>query len=188
MSPKLKTSNGLSYYFFSHAVCVNCAELLTPEELIAMIGFKQLKESQPYPPRGRKADIIFDQDKFQLIVLKAKDWLVIADNWFYTLYHEARKRPVFEEIYKQFEVFTFTTGDRDWSYDFLYANKGTVIREFFVTGDSKISKDFGNRFSVELPFDKKRLDFDVIIPIAYHLGINFNEVNVSKIEYYEYVL
>ncbi|MEN0050069.1 MAG: hypothetical protein AAF806_23600 [Bacteroidota bacterium] len=182
-----KTSNGLLYYFFSHAICVKCAQSINAAKLISLIDFKEVRKSQPNIRKGNP-DAIFDQGKFQLLVLKTNNWLVIADNWFYTLYHEARKRPIFEKLYQQFEVFTFTTGDSDWSYDFLFADRGKVIREFVVTGDSKISKDFGVTFPVELPFDKKRLDFEVIIPIAYHLGINLDEVDVSEIEYYEYVL
>src|SRR4051794_24185869 len=52
------------------------------------------------------------------IIANDTQWTMIADDWFYTMYHMPSTRLAVELLAKDFDVFTCAVGDSDHSFEF----------------------------------------------------------------------
>jgi len=60
-------------------------------------------------------------------------WTLLADDWYYTLWHLPTTRPMLEELAQQCDVFACSVGDCDRSFDFVYYRDGRLVRKYVVT-------------------------------------------------------
>jgi len=55
-----------------------------------------------------------------LFVIRRDHWIQIMDNWGYHLWHNENIRIDIQNLAKSFEIFQYSIGDTDYSYDFSY--------------------------------------------------------------------
>jgi hypothetical protein len=106
------------------------------------------------------------------------EWTLIADDWFYTLWHLSGTRDVIAELGSRFELFACSVGDSDDSYDFVYYRGGELLRKHVVIDPrydgGVIQESFGAPLSGEGPagtLPKLQDYLPYVLGIARRLGI-----------------
>jgi hypothetical protein len=59
-------------------------------------------------------------------------WTMIADDWYYTLWHMPSTRPALQTLGQSCDVFACSVGDCDHSFDFVYYRGGRLVRRYVV--------------------------------------------------------
>src|SRR4051812_29631299 len=52
-------------------------------------------------------------------------WVMVADDWYYTLWHMPSTRPAIQALGQSCDVFACSVGDCDHSFDFVYYRGGS---------------------------------------------------------------
>jgi hypothetical protein len=111
------------------------------------------------------------------VIGDAGEWTLLADDWFYRLWHMPTTRPAIESLAKEGEVFAWSVGDCDQSFDYCLYRDGRLVRQYMVDSphfsDQVIRTDFGERLS----FESELLSSDLSIEekmnqFTSQLGIN----------------
>ena len=120
-----------------------------------------------------------------LFAIRRGNWVQIMDNWGYKLWHDKQIRKDVEQLSKSYEIFQFSIGDIDYSYDFAYYKNGVLKRKFAIEADHPseeiIKENFGSSLKGESETKKYREPFDKIRPITNSIGIPF-EHDLNEIE------
>lgn len=59
-------------------------------------------------------------------------WTVLADDWYYTLWHRPETRPTIASLGASWDVFACSVGDTDRSFDFVHYRGGRLVRRYVV--------------------------------------------------------
>lgn len=114
-----------------------------------------------------------------LFVIHDRDWVQVADNWRYLLWHSRRFRARVDALAGSHELFTWWIGDADNSYGFSYHRDGRLVRERAGDDDRRTplrtTVDYGEPLSGEpQPWPDHADDIrpELLHGIAEALGIN----------------
>jgi hypothetical protein len=104
------------------------------------------------------------------ILCDSGNWLMLADDWHYTLWHMKTTRPAMEALGTSHELYTCMVGDCDRSFDFVHYKQGRLARKYVVASphfsDRRVVEDFGT----PLPGEAALLRND-----GYNIGIELAE-------------
>lgn len=102
-------------------------------------------------------------------------WTMVADDWYYTLWHMASTRPAIEELGRSCDVFAGSVGDCDHSFDFVYYSGGRLIRRYVVADPDfrggKVVEDTGTPLLGEAAAFGEADELDIVLGVAASLGI-----------------
>ncbi len=125
-----------------HFVCVRDDQVLGDGRLLDVFGISSFQRLIGKKPLGHYA-VIFD----------AEDWTVVADSWYYNLWHSPRKRSAVEVLARDYELYVCSVGDCDLSYAFEYHKAGQLRRKRVVESprfsDQIVTVDLGTPLVAE---------------------------------------
>jgi hypothetical protein len=106
------------------------------------------------------------------------EWTMIADDWFYTLWHMSSTRPEIEVLAGECDVFACSVGDCDRSFDFVYYRDGRLVRKYVVADPhfqgGVVTEDFGDRLPGEAAAFTESDEVRIALGIAASLGIKID--------------
>lgn len=111
---------------------------------------------------------------------------MIADDWYYTLWHMTSTRPAIALLGESCDVFACSVGDCDHSFDFLYYRDGHLVRRYVVADPDfrggRIVENFGDPLKGEETALKQDDELKIVKQIARSLGIKIdygeNEIRI----------
>lgn len=105
-------------------------------------------------------------------------WTMVADDWFYTLWHMPSTRQAIQELGQSCDVFVGSVGDCDHSFDFLYFRGGQLVRQYVVADPDfrggKVVENTGIPLSGEADAFGHEDELDIVLGVAASLGIKTN--------------
>jgi hypothetical protein len=106
----------------------------------------------------------------------AGDWTVIADSWYYLLWHWTRPPLAIDALARDYELYVCFVGDSDMAYAFEYHKNGTLRRKHVVDSpkfdDQIVTADFGEPLQAEADIWDRDIDDAIRIQLlAESLGI-----------------
>ena len=114
-------------------------------------------------------------------------WTLLADDWYYTLWHLPTTRPLLEELAQQCDVFACSVGDCDRSFDFVYFHDGRLLRKYVVADTNFRGRELFQNIGYPLPGEAAALEHadeaQVIQTIAANLGLRTRYAQ-SELRYY----
>lgn len=132
-------------------------------EILARFELSSYQRTTASSFRGRHA-----------IMCDAGDWTMLADDWYYTLWHMKTTRPAIEAIAEYHELYACSEGDCDRSFDFLHYHKGRLVRKYVVSSPSFSDRVVAHDFGTPLPGEAALLKddgYNIGIELAATLGI-----------------
>lgn len=130
-------------------------------ERFGLGGYKRVKSA----PRMLRYAIIADDGT----------WTLLADDWFYTLWHKKTTRSTIEKLAEQHDIFACSVGDCDRSFDFVYYQDGRLVRKFVVADPNfrggTVVENFGEPLPAEADAFKQNDELRIVLELAASLGI-----------------
>lgn len=130
-------------------------------------------------------------NQFEFYILPSDEWIVIMDNWWYSLYHLNKQYQFIDELGDDYEMFQFVVGDSDYSYEFKYHRKGKLVRHYEVSNSSykkrelKTEIDYGQKLKGEAEYLNEEGEYEKVLNIAYKQGVKLHE-DPTRIKSYLY--
>lgn len=118
------------------------------------------------------------------ILADGGEWTLIADDWYYTLWHLPSTRTTIAAIGQTCDVFACSIGDCDRSFDFIYYRDSQLVRRYVVEDPhfqgGVVVADFGEPLPGEAAAFKQADQLKLVLAIAASLGIKteFNERDI----------
>jgi hypothetical protein len=111
------------------------------------------------------------------VIANSGDWTVLADDWLYTLWHQPSKRTAIETLAEERDLFAWSVGDCDRSFDFYLYRCGQLVRKHVVESprftDQIVTADFGERLPSETELLASNLDISIKLDLLTRsLGID----------------
>jgi hypothetical protein len=102
-------------------------------------------------------------------------WTMVADDWFYTLWHMPSTRPALQELGRRCDVFACSVGDCDHSFDFAYYSQGRLARRYVVADPDfrggRVVEDTGTPLPGETTAFGGEDELRIVLGVAASLGI-----------------
>ena len=148
-----------------HGIFVRCAGMYADEYVLDRLGIEGFSRSDLNGGSGS-----------YLIVAEDTDWIHILDDFLFTLWHTRAVHESIPVLGQEHEVFTFSVGDADDSFDFAYYRGGRLIRKFVVVDDDYrggvVTEDVGTPLPVEAEAMSEDENLSKVHKIAQSLGID----------------
>ena len=117
------------------------------------------------------------EGKQYFFITEDSSWTYVMDDWYYSLWFEKGIRDRIKLLSGDFDIFTFSVGDSDNSFDFSYLQKGEYLRQYVVEDPTykggEVVINTGKPFPIEDQALAKQEPIDKVIMIAKSLGIVF---------------
>jgi hypothetical protein len=104
-----------------HFLFLRCAGRYSDAELLRRFGLPTYRLTKAAERLGRYAILADDGE-----------WTMIADDWYYTLWHMPSTRPTLAALGESHDVFACSVGDCDRSFDFVYYRGSRLVRKYVV--------------------------------------------------------
>ena len=162
MSNLFPMNNRLHAPYF---IFMRCAGEYSDADLLAKFGIRKYKRVAEPPQHGPHATF-FDSG----------DWTMLADDWYYTLWHMATTRPAIRRLSQFSDIYACSVGDCDHSFDFVYYQAGKLVRKYVVVADigtnnSNVVENTGKQLPGELEALKLDDQLETVLSISDALGI-----------------
>jgi hypothetical protein len=136
--------------------------LLSDEQILAHFGLNTHRYTPKLPPFSTYA-----------VIADLGDWTMLADDWLYQLWHLSSTRPAIQSLAKDRDVFAWSVGECDESFEYSLYQNGQMIRQYWVDSphyhDQVVSTDLGPR----LPFESELLAANLpIVEKMNRFGVN----------------
>ena len=118
----IRTSDGGIYTPFR--VWVRDGGLFCGGDISGLFGRPSYRKHRQVNEHGR-----------MILLDRIDDWLVVCDDWFYTLWNDPGTSRVIARLSRRFETATSCVGDADNSYSFCHLRDAKVIRDIDVHDD-----------------------------------------------------
>lgn len=139
---------------------------LSDEQILAHFGLGRYERVSLLPKTATYA-----------VITDAGDWTLLADDWLYRLWHMPTTRNAIESLGQKRDVFAWSVGDCDESFEYMFYRGGELVRQLTVDSpnysDQVVRRDFGDKLPLEselhdLPIEHKidRLCSDIGIVTA----------------------
>ena len=103
------------------------------------------------------------------------EWTMIADDWYYTLWHMPSTRPALEELGRSCDVFAGSVGDCDRSFVFVYYQSGRLVRRYVVADPDFRGGSVVENTGLPLPGEaaafREADELKIVLGVAASLGI-----------------
>src|SRR5262249_16334434 len=103
------------------------------------------------------------------------EWVMLADDWGYTLWHMPSTRPAIEEFGRTCDVFACSGGDCDCSFGFVYYSGGRLVRRYVVEDPhfrgGRVTENTGEPLTGEAIAFKETDELMIVLKVAASLGI-----------------
>jgi hypothetical protein len=148
-------------------IFIRCRKLYRDTEVLSHFGIGHYQRASDVTPHtyARYA-----------ILADAGEWTLIADDWYYTLWHMPGTRDAIAQLGKSFDIFACSVGDSDDSFDFVYYRDGRMVRKHVVVDpeyrDGVVKESFGSPLSGEYETGKLPDYLPYVLEIARGLGID----------------
>lgn len=115
------------------------------------------------------------RNHLNVVLADAGEWKLVADSWLYHLWNRPDRMHRLEELAKSNEVFAFSVGDCDLSYDFCHYANGALVRRFVVESpgysDQVVVENFGpNMIGEPSPAAGEAVKISELLNIGESLG------------------
>lgn len=128
---------------------------LSDEQVLAHFGLPAHRLTPSVPPFST-----------YVVLADLGDWTMLADDWLYRLWHLPTTRPAIASLARSRDVFAWSIGECDESFEYYLYTGGELVRQYTVDSphynDRIIRIDFGRRpsfetefFAGDLPIDRK---------------------------------
>lgn len=153
-------------------IFVKAQGLLDSAKLFSSLGVKVDKSS-------RTEMLPFAREKRfpppEVFYARLGEWGCVMDSFWYGLWHTKEVWINIERLGEKYEVFCFSVGDSDCSYDFAYYKDGKKVRELVIIdpeyNNPKVSVDFGDKLDGEKGTDING-SIKSLLNLGQSLGIN----------------
>lgn len=102
-------------------------------------------------------------------------WTMIADDWYYTLWHMPSTRPALQELGRSCDVFAGSVGECDHSWDFVYYSGGHLVRRYVVADPDfrggSVAENTGTPLCGETAAFAEEDELRIVLAVAASLGI-----------------
>jgi hypothetical protein len=133
-------------------------------DLLRLFG---LSTYQPSKPTNRRHRYVLFANK--------GPWTLIADDWWYTLWHMPSTRPTIATLGESCDVYACSVGDCDHSFDFVYYQNSRLVRQYVVVDPDFRSREVAENIGDPLPGESTAFQqfeaTDIVLGIANALGI-----------------
>ncbi len=123
-------------------IFVRCGHDLIADQILQKFGLSSYQRNKEVPLFQRYA-----------ILADADGWLLLADDWFYTLWHRSSTGTAISELAREYDLFACSVGDCDESFDFLYYESAQLIRKYVCIDPDfrggSVLEDFGEPMAGE---------------------------------------
>jgi hypothetical protein len=154
-------------------IFVRCAARCSDADVLRWFGLSTYCPTNSPRLHGRHA-ILADDGQ----------WMMIADDWHYTLWHMPTTRPTLQKLARSYDVFAGSVGDCDDSFDFVYYQRGQLVRRYVVDdpdfrGGSVVEITGAQLLGEAAAFGETE-QLKIVLSIAASLGImtNYTEHDV----------
>lgn len=136
---------------------------LSDKQILEHFGLNAYQSVAKLPPGSTYA-----------VIAEAGDWTLLADDWLYQLWHMPSTKNAIESLAKTRDVFAWSLGDCDQSYEYAVYRNGALVRQLVVDSphfdDQVVRLDIGEQLPFEsesqgLPIEQKMERF------CYNMGI-----------------
>jgi hypothetical protein len=139
---------------------------LTDEQILAQFGLTTYRYTKKLQPSSTYA-----------VIADAGEWTFLADDWLYQLWHLPSTRPAIESLATTRDVFAWSVGDCDQSFEYCLYRNGIRVRQYIVDSPSFSDQVIRVNFGEVLPFESELLSADLEITdkmnqFSAYLGIN----------------
>ena len=131
MSAPLVTDGNVHAPFF---VFARGGNLPTDQELLTRFDLGAYQAVDPSTVGSRPWIVIGHTD----------DWIVMADDWYYTLWHSERAAPRVGELATEWDVFTYRLPDADETFGFTFWRGESLVRSYEL-----VQRDWTDPVTVE---------------------------------------
>lgn len=155
-----------SYYF----IFLKCSGKFSDAELLQQFGLSAHSRTNAFP-----------SDCSYVLLADDGEWTLIADDWWYTLWHLPSTRTRIAAIGQTCDVFACSFGDCDRSFDFAYYHDSRLIRRYVVEDPhfqgGVVVENFGDPLPGEAAAFKEADQLKLVLGVAASLGIKteYNE-------------
>jgi hypothetical protein len=133
-------------------------------ELLRLLGLSAYRLTKSPQGLGRHAILAVDGP-----------WTMIADDWFYTLWHMPSTRPALHELGQSCDVFAASVGECDHSFDFVYYCGGRPVRRYVVADPDfrggSVVENTGEPLPGEAAAFRESDELRIVLGVAASLGI-----------------
>jgi hypothetical protein len=140
--------------------------LLSDKQILAHFGLHAYHSTAKLPPSSTYA-----------VITDAGDWTLLADDWLYQLWHMPSTRNAIKLLAKTRDVFAWSIGDCDQSFEYTIYRNGELVRQYIVDSphfdDQVVRIDFGDR----LPFESELHD----LPIEQKMDRFCSDIGINTI-------
>jgi hypothetical protein len=175
MASRLFLEDGLHAPYF---IFLQCAGRFTDSQLLTKFGLGRYQPATAEAAnRGRYAILADDGP-----------WKLLADDWYYTLWHLSETRPTIEALAQECDIFACSVGDCDRSFDFVYYHQSRLVRKYVVADPHFRGGVVVQNVGYPLPAEAAALQLEdemkIVLSIAASLGIqtNYTQQNVRIYE------
>ncbi|WP_425618878.1 hypothetical protein NA78x_002597 [Anatilimnocola sp. NA78] len=139
---------------------------LSDQQILGHFGLRTHRYSAKLPPFST-----------YVVLADVGDWTMLADDWLYQLWHLPSTKAAIESLAKDRDVFAWSIGDCDESFEYCLYINGQLIRHYVVDSphfdDQVVRVELGQR----LRFESELLASDLpivekMIRMGANLGIN----------------
>ena len=145
-------------------IFLRCAGKNSDPDLLQWFGLADYQPAKGMPDVGR-----------YVILGAAGEWSLVADDWYYTLWHKPLTRLVLAALGESCNVFACSVGDCDRSFDFVYYRDGRLVRRYVVADPhfqgGIVVEDVGEPLPGEAAVLRQSGEFEIVLAIASLLGI-----------------
>src|SRR3954470_17234866 len=162
------------YFIFVQAVGI-----YSDLDLLRHLGVSHV--AQDFTPSRATKSVFVTQDR---------EWMHVADDWSYTLWHADRTRTAIAGFAMRHDIFTCCVGDVDRSFNFAYYQNARLVRQYVVDatlyGERSVVIDEGSPLPGEAEAMQAHEGVDIVLAIAQSLGINVNH-DIHDIRTYTHI-
>jgi len=130
------------YFVFIRNTIMEDSELLTELGLQSYSNFSGTEQNNPY-----------------ICITRDDAWTHLADDWFYTHWHSHSFKEQLLHIAQECDLFSFSVGDSDMSFDFELHRRGVLERRVVWVDPNYdggyLKEEFGRAMSLESQIPKR---------------------------------
>ena len=145
-------------------IFLRCAGRYSDTDLLQHFGLSNYQPAKVVRRNGR-----------HVILADNGEWVLIADDWYYTLWHRPSTREAIAALAESSDVFACSVGDCDHSFEFAYYRNAHLVRRYIVEDPDfqggRVVENVGEPLPGEAAAFKQSDELKIVLGVAASLGI-----------------